>query len=397
MNIGKLIATAPAAALAAALAAGCGDRSLTEVAAPEARTGAWDVAAGGGTGLTVINHNVYYGADFMPLLSAAPEDIPLAAAQAWATVQGSDIPGRAEAIAAEIAALRPHLVALQEAALYRVQRPGDAAFGGSEPATTVVYDFVELIRLALEARGLTYRVAAADSTTDVEVPAFTGIDAGTGIPTFDDVRLTDRDAILVRGDVGYANPQHDRFDAYVPLPFGGPDAGVYEGWNSVEATVDGRTYRFVAVHLEARWAEPVQLAQAQQLLALVEDETLPTIVAGDFNSDAYGLVPGAATATYGMMLDAGFEDAWVQAGREAPGLTCCQSADLSNPRSTLDQRIDFIFTRGMPALVPAGTRVVARQVLGDARGERIGSWLWPSDHAGVAATFVTPPPGSLRP
>jgi len=43
-------------------------------------------------------------------------------------------------------------------------------------------------------------VAAADSTTDIELPAFAGLD-GAGNPIFDDVRLTDRDAVRARADV----------------------------------------------------------------------------------------------------------------------------------------------------------------------------------------------------
>jgi endonuclease/exonuclease/phosphatase family metal-dependent hydrolase len=407
MNITRLIAVAAAVAFAVR----CGDRDVAGVASPQTTLRGIDEAASsqaalrgieeftfaaGGPRLTVLTHNVYYGADFGPLLTAAPEEVPLAAATAWAMVQHNDFPARAGAIAAEIAAERPDLVALQEAAFYRLQHPGDLAFGGTSPATQVVYDFVALILDSLKAHHLHYVVAAADSTTDVELPVLTGIDPGTGFPTFDDVRLTDRDAILARADVAFKNPQHSKYAAYIPVSFGALQLGIYEGWSSIEVPLAGRTYRFVATHLEFQQAEPVQLAQAAELLALLQHETRPTILVGDFNSDAYGRVPAAATPTYGNMLDAGFADSWLERGRHAPGLTCCQSVDLSNRQPTLDQRIDFIFTRNLPAVVHAGTLITAEHVVGDRRADRTASGLWPSDHAGVVARFLTPPVGKTH-
>jgi len=130
---------------------------------------------------------------------------------------------------------------------------------------------------------------------------------------------------------------------------------------------------------ESRWRE----AQAGELLALLSAETGSTILVGDFNSDAYGIDPTRVTPTYGMMLAAGYRDMWIEPERQARGLTCCQQADLLNARSTFDQRIDFVFTRNLPA----GTQPVRRGVVGDRPGDRTASGLWPSDHAGVAATI----------
>lgn len=75
--------------------------------------------------------------------------------------------------------------------------------------------------------------------------------------------------------------------------------------------------------------------------------------------------------------------------RTPPGLTCCQSDDLKNRFSTFDQRIDFIFTRNMPQGGHVGTLVLARRVVGDELSDRTGSGLWPSDHGGVVASFLT--------
>jgi hypothetical protein len=373
---------------AALLSAGCTDRDIAGVGAHRFGQEAEAGPGSDGPGVTVMTYNVYYGTDPTPLLTAPLDQVPFVAAGVWATVQQTNFPARAGVLAGLIASRRPHLVGLQEAAVYRLQHPGDAAFGGATPATVVVYDFLTLLVDSLAARGMHYVVAAADSTTDVELPAFTGLDAA-GNPTFDDVRLTDRDAVLARADVDIANPQHGKYQAYIPVSFGAVQTGVFEGWASVDATVRGRTFRFVATHLEAQLAVPVQVGQAQELLALLQSETRPTILVGDFNSDVLGNVPGAATPSYGLVTGAGFRDSWLQPHQQDPGPTCCETVDLLNPTPALNQRIDFIFTRNLaPLAIP-----LHRDVLGGHPADRTPGGLWPSDHAGVVTTFLLPPIG----
>lgn len=372
----------------ALLAFGCADRDVTGIAGHRIKPlDDQQPGEAGPPGITVLTWNVYYGTDPSPLLTAPADQVPFVAASVWGLVQQTNFPARAGALARAIAARRPHLVGVEEAAIYRLQHPGDAAFGGTQPATQVVYDFLALLADSLAARGLHYVVAAADSTTDVEVPVITGVDPSTGIPTFDDVRLTDRDAILARADVRYANPQHAKYAAFIPVSIGGSQAGVYEGWSSIEATVGARTIRFVATHLETQDALPVQLGQAQELLTLLQHESLPTILAGDFNSDVYGQDPTRATPSYGMITAAGFTDTWLRPGMTPAGLTCCESDQLTNPVQSFNQRIDFIFTRNMPR----SSLVIGRDVVGDAPWDRTPGGLWPSDHGGVVTTFVIPP------
>jgi hypothetical protein len=338
-------------------------------------------------GITVLTWNVYYGTDATPLLTAPADQVPFVAAAVWGLAQQTNFPARAGALAQAIAARRPDLVGVEEAAIYRLQHPGDLAFGGTQPATQVVYDFLALLADSLAARGLHYVVAAADSTTDVELPVITGVDPATGIPTFDDVRLTDRDAVLARADVAIANAQHGTYAAFIPVSIGGAQAGVYEGWSSIVATVSGRTIRFIDTHLETQDALPVQLGQAQQLVALLQNESLPTILAGDFNSDVFGQDPSRATPSYGMITGAGFADSWLRPGLVPAGLTCCQSETLDNAVAAFNQRIDFIFTRNMPSQM----QVIGRDVVGAGLADRTPGGLWPSDHGGVVATLVIPP------
>jgi len=370
---------------AALLAIGCTDRNPLNSSANQLR--AADGPQTSPPGLTVLTWNVYYGTDPTPLLTAPADQVPFVAASVWALAQQTNFPARAGALAQAIAARRPHLVGVEEAAIYRLQHPGDLAFGGTVPATQVVYDFLGLLADSLAARGLHYVIAASDSTTDVELPVITGVDPSTGIPTFDDVRLTDRDAVLVRSDVAFANPRHGTYAAFIPVSIGGAQAGVYEGWSSVEATISGRTIRFIDTHLETQDALPVQLGQAQELLALLQSESLPTILSGDFNSDVFGQDPTRATPSYGMIIGAGFSDSWLRPGLVPEGLTCCQSETLTNPVASFNQRIDFIFTRNMPDQ----TQVIERDVVGAALADRTPGGLWPSDHGGVVATFVVPP------
>ncbi len=330
--------------------------------------------------VSALTWNVYLGADIGRVLQARTADEAVVlATEEWGHVQATDFPARAGALARAIAARRPHLVGLEELALYRTT---DKPF---EPATHLAYDFLHLVIDSLRARGLDYAAAAVDRTTDLQVPVIAGVDA-SGQPILGGVRWTDGDAVLVRADVPYTAARSGVYAASHAVTIGGVTSVLSQGWSSVETTVGGQVYRFVVTHLAGQEVPDVQLAQTRELLALLSAETRPTIVVGDFNSDAYGIDPTRVTPTYGMILAAGYRDAWIEPGREALGLTCCQQADLLNARSMFDQRIDFIFTRHLPP----GTMPVRRDELGDRPGDRTTSGLWPSDHAGVAATLLAP-------
>lgn len=336
------------------------------------------------SGVTALTWNVYVGAEIERVLQAqTPEEAVVLATEEWAHVQATNFPARAGALAAAIAARRPDVVGLEELAVYRVtDRPFE------ELATQVVYDFLQLVIDSLGARGCDYRAAAVDRTTDLQVPVVAGFDA-SGQPILAGVRFTDGDAVLVRADVPSADPRSGVYGAFIPVTIGGVSSGVYQGWSSVDATVAGEIYRFVVTHLAGQEVQEIQVAQARELLGLLAAESRPIILVGDFNSDVYGADSTRATRTYAMLTAAGYSDSWVEHDREAPGLTCCERADLLNTQPTFDQRIDFIFTRNLAA----DARAVARGVAGDGPGDRTVAGLWPSDHAGVAATFLAPPGG----
>jgi hypothetical protein len=335
--------------------------------------------------VTVMTRNLYLGADLAPVLTASsPQAVVAGASAVWATVQASNFPARAGALAREIAATRPALVGLQEVTLYRVQVPSDQFTATPTPATAVRYDFLAILLDSLAARGLDYRAASVVQNIDAELPAF----VAPGV--LGDVRLTDRDVILARGDVATSDARGSQYVARVLNQVGGPGGPVLaipRGWTSVVADVDGRTFRFVDTHLEVGSIAPVNVAQGRELGALLASERLPTILVGDLNSDALG----GSTPTWAELRAAGFADAWSQSHPGDAGLTCCHAERLDNPVATFRERIDFVLFRD-PKLGPdrGPFDALAAEIVGESPADRTPSGLWPSDHAGVVATLRVP-------
>lgn len=348
--------------------------------------------------LRVMTRNVYVGAPIETVAGATnPAEIPLRVAEAWAAVQATDFPERAEALADEIAREGPHLVGLQEISLFRIQEPGDVLAGNPVPATVTALDQLQALLAALAARGLDYVVAASSENFDLELPMATS----QGLA---DIRLTDFDVILARSDVAVGGTGSRNFAVNVQLSVGGIPIEITRGWAWADATVEGRGYRFVNTHLEpADFEDParsdgcpprsvhpalhqVQLAQVGELLAWTAETSLPVVLLGDFNSAA----DGCTTDTYGLVLEAGFRDAWQASGERGHGYTANQDPDLRNRVSQLFHRIDFVFYRGLGG-APAGVTGVSASRVGAEPADRTPSGLWPSDHAGVSVVFRTAP------
>jgi endonuclease/exonuclease/phosphatase family metal-dependent hydrolase len=325
--------------------------------------------------VVVMTRNLYLGAAIEPVfLLPDLSAVPPAVLDLWTTVVASDIPSRARAVAAEIAALEPDLVGLQEATLWRTQVPPD---GTATLATDVEYDFVALITAELAARGLLYEAVATSTNFDAE---FTGSDGNPA--TALDVRMTDRDVILARAGVPVREGADARFEARVQfLLAGAVPIEIPRGWTSVVATVAGTDLRFVNAHLEIGAFAPVQVAQAAELVGVLAASALPTIAVGDFNSNA---VAGASdTASYGLLTGAGLADLWPALRPGEPGLTCCQEPTLRNTTPSLTSRIDLVLYRG--GFAPSSVDIV-----GEDPADRTASGVWPSDHAGVTGALQLP-------
>jgi len=338
----------------------------------------------------VMTQNVYVGADIFRVFDAqTPEEVPVVVAGILQTVFDTDFPARAEALAEEVHRYRPHLIGLQEVSLLRVQSPGDFLIGNPQPAETVLFDYLDLLLAQLSDRGLHYRVAAVVENADVELPFLAGIE--DGVPTFDDVRLTDRDVILARADVATSDELAANYAVNFQVPFGPGVIDFRRGLAAVDARIHGRAYRFANTHLEVASIVPeIQQAQTQELLAALADEELPVIVVGDFNSSPDDPFP----SPYGQLAAAGFDDAWLRAlgappRRNPEGFTCCQTETLDNPESQLSERIDLVWLRPGGSPSPRAPRVLVRAVVvGDRARDRTDAGLWPSDHAGLVVGTV---------
>jgi endonuclease/exonuclease/phosphatase family metal-dependent hydrolase len=313
----------------------------------------------------VLTRNLYLGTDLTPLSAvSAPADVPVVGAQLWGEILASDFPSRAKVLAAQIVALAPDLVALQEVTLYRRQVPSDVATGNTTPnAEEVVLDFLATLMAELDAAGGGYTVAGVATNADAELP----VADGAGLF---DLRVTDRDVILARDGVETSNFVQQTFVAALPLNVGGVPVTFKRGFSHVDATVGEAHFTFGNTHLEIQRALPIQTAQASELVSGYSGIGGPLLLSGDYNSS-----PGKPT--YDNILDPAFTDPQPAVAPGEPGLTCCQAADLMNPTSIADERIDLTLYRGR--FRPTSVEVVGT----DPATDRTPAGLWPSDHFGV--------------
>lgn len=381
-------------ALVAAAAAGCDDGALTGSDPSTAADAARSATPERAEDLRVLTWNMFVGGDLeSTFLEPTDLPFPVLSAQLWADVQATRFEERAGAIADQVLAADPHVVALQEVSEFRIQSPGDFLAGApfpNAPDGAARLDFLDLLLDALADRGLAYGAALVSRNFDVEVPMLT--------PTggLDDIRLIDYDVILVRDDVVVHDARSFDFDTNFEL---GPPAfpvelAITRGFGLADITVAGRDYRVAVTHLEpaGEGGEAVHVAQGRQLLEALEETDLPTILVGDFNSGPHR----GSTLTYNAILEAGFVDVWTAGRPRGEGPTCCRTKDLLGTDPGLEHRVDIVFYRDALTLrgAPHRGRVRAERV-GEAEEDRTASGLWPSDHAGVHAA-LKPAPAPAR-
>jgi len=339
-----------------------------------------DAAVEGRRDVTVMTQNLYLGSSLAPALEAkTPDEFIEAVARIYATVQYTNFPARAQAIADEIEDKEPDLIGLQEVETWTTE--------GLNPPPG--YDFLEILQVALEARGLHYSVAAVSHNANIGPAPLVGWEASCPVlegPTFTCVvTLEDRDVILVNDDrpgLTWSNPQSGRYaaQAVVDSPVG--PLSFDRGWASIDARLDQQPFRFVNTHLETEDYPDTQLAQTLEFLA--GPARGGTVIAvGDFNSAA----DGSTTTSYAWLTAPGnFSDAWDEDYLGA-GWSCCQQSNtpplapgaLNNPLSTLHSRIDLILSRG------AARSDGDEAVLIGATPFQAEPPFWISDHAGVVA------------
>ena len=307
-------------------------------------------------------------------------------------VDASNPPLRMKGVAQNILSEMPDFVGLQEAdALYTQTPPDNGPLLGGTDATTVRYDYVDLILDRLNKGEKRYKVVTVHEEFEFEIKAnVDGIGSGCdGSET--DARLVTQNAILKRvgagvktSDVQQQSYRHQlSFDLLGSVPYPVP-----RGWESLEATVRGSDeFRLVNTHLEAFDNNPtantmldmgtdppakstvgngdVRETQAGELVDGPANAKVPVILLGDLNSNVPGVKPGDEDA-FARILAAGFKRRSTQ---EPP--SCC-----GETIEDFDHVVDHIMAEpGKPV------KLVSSEVVG--RGPTDG--VFPSDHAAVVS------------
>jgi len=340
--------------------------------------------AAGATNARVMTRNLYIGADVFAAINVPPDQIPAAAGEVLAEILASDFPARARVLAKEIAEKQPHAVGLQE--VWSVQAED---LNGLAPDISL--DFLAILMDELEARGQKYDVAVAN--TNVFVPALPALIPGVGLYLG---QILDRDVILVRHNVAWANPAMGTYPTIIDLPDPPFNFDIVRGWTSVDLVFGGNPYRFVNTHLEVEsfGAGCIQTLQAIDLQFALgglafQFGPLPEVVVGDFNSDPDdpGCAPAGGASPYSIMLSQGFTDAWTLRNndRRSDGDTCCYTALAQDDDDGVTRRVDLIWIRGTDA------NGVTVRLSGDNPKRQTPDGLYGSDHLGVMARMTLVP------
>jgi endonuclease/exonuclease/phosphatase family metal-dependent hydrolase len=341
-------------------------------------------AEGGKQEVTVMSRNIYLGSSLDPALGAP--DIPSAidgAGQIYNEIVRTDFPARAVLLADEIKDAKADLVGVQEGALWQEQTPSDGGgppITGGTPATTVKYDFMEIL---MDRLGRKYRVVGSQQEFTGELPAdIDGSDA-TGSPFGADldIRLTMRDFIIARKGVKTSKVKSGNYQNRFTTNIGGVTVVADRGWVSTQAKVGDAKFRFVNTHLEAFGDPSIRAAQARELVKGPAKSKKDVVLVGDMNSDKDDT--GGHEGAYNVIRKAGFVE------RQIKGGTSGHDESLTNPndQNEFDRTIDFVFVNNRKIkLDKKDSAIVGR----DDPSQRTPSGLWPSDHAGVLSSLLFP-------
>jgi endonuclease/exonuclease/phosphatase family metal-dependent hydrolase len=342
----------------------------------------------------VMTRNLYLGADLTPAIQAKGlSEFTAANGKIYRDVAENNFPTRAVGLAEEIKKKSPDLVGLQEVALWRVGAPSlEPLLGGRPPnATTVTYDYLQLLLDQLNKGKKRYRVAVAQDEFDFEAPADANNIPGDGpngvIPNAEiNGRLTMRDVILVKvGSVQATNVKSGNFSNLYVVSLQGVQIKVTRGWTAIDARVNkGQKVHFVNSHFEAfddsNQVPSIRALQAGELVAKggPVDSKLPTIVVGDFNSDNDTVVTGDQQA-YAALTAAGLRER-----STAKPLGCCLNTSLIGETAggniaDFNHQVDHVMTAD-----PKKVKLKASSVT----GRTPVNGYWDSDHAGLFSSLI---------
>jgi endonuclease/exonuclease/phosphatase family metal-dependent hydrolase len=319
-------------------------------------------SADDGHRLRVMTQNLYVGSFFQELNAAkTPPEIIAAVTLTYQHILATRPAERAVVIADEIATLRPDFVGLEQAAILRTGALN------APPATAVTFDLLQSLLAELAARGVRYEAVAVKPGLDAEAPTALGFN----------VRLTLRDALIVRADLleeGHVKLSNLQIRQYIAA------STDTEGYSSIDVTWRGRQFRFVTTHFAVA---SLAVPQALELVQTAANTSLPVVLVCDCNANPDNPADPIFQnyPAYLVLKNAGFVDVFRTAHPTDPGFTFGQAENLLNVTSTMSHRIDLVQFRG-----PFTIQDV--QVVGASPADRTRLGLWPSDHAGVVATLT---------
>src|SRR5271170_2048455 len=326
--------------------------------------------------LRVMTYNVNEGTDFLQIQAATDvNSFLVAVGQTITQVRGTDPPARMGAVAKQIIDADPTLLSLEE-----IDEWYTAPFNpitGTCGTPTLEFDMLQELQDALAAQGAHYTVAE-----EAQQYAFPPIPGFIPPSTYLCVSVVNHVAILARTDLDperfqWSNPQSAQYATMLQFPSPIGLLPLPLAWVSVDATFDGKRFRYIGTHLESV-VPAIREAQGSELRTGPANTSLPVILAMDSNSQA---APLPQDPTYMDFIAAGYNDGWAEIFPLVPGLTCCQDEADNNPVSQLYQRIDLILTHGR--VTPWGVTLI-----GADRRSRLPDGLWPSDHAALVAAVV---------
>lgn len=303
----------------------------------------------------VATFNLYLGADLNILLGQRqPDEIVANLVEVRRQLTRTAFPSRVGAVARMLAGEQLDLVGLQEACVWQAD---------GQP----LWDYTSELLRALDRIGEPFEVVLAQ-------PTFRG--AGD-VPLYGRVaalELSGSNTILRRRGSG-VRVRSVRTGMYGQAlsmtAMGDTEVTIARGWCAADCAPEddpAAVFTFIDTHTEAYDRES-RNGQRDELVTMLPPGDAPVVLVGDFNS-----VPEE------IGMPRGLQDAWIAAGNGADptdASTCCQAPDLSNAESSLTERIDYVWVRGVD--------VVSSHRMGAEPADQSESGLWPSDHAGVVA------------
>ena len=369
----------------------------------------------------VMTRNLYLGADLGPAIGAPTLQAFINAnGEIMRDVDTNNYPVRVRGLAAEIKAKSPDVVGLQEVSLWRTGPLGPPRNKPESPpesftATTVTYDYLDLLMKELNKGKQRYRVVHVTTEFDFEGPAnYDG--SQDNVPDLNG-RLTMRDAIIAKvgADIKTRNATGGNYETFYNPVISGLSVAVDRGWGSVEVKVrNSPWFKFVNTHFEAFgddnnrvvdcMADPapgfesnpvsIRCAQAKELYEVaIEPGNLPVVLTGDLNSHDTSVIdsncPSPSNVNDSLIGNNGgicgdifafnsLKTNGLVARSTSDPMSCCTNTDIltadNGSPSDFDHHIDHVMTDS-----PTKVRMLNSSVSGLAPV----NGYWNSDHAGV--------------